>query len=72
MAKRVSGLARRIALRPDVVMTGGVALNKTMADCLSAELGLPVVLPQSPQTMGALGAAIFAKEHFERDRSEKE
>lgn len=64
VAKRVSGLARRIELRPDVVMTGGVALNRTMADCLAAELNLPVRLPESPQTMGALGAAIFAREHY--------
>lgn len=45
-------------------MTGGVALNQTMADCLSKELNLPVTLPTSPQTMGALGAALFAREHF--------
>ena len=66
LAKRVSGLGKRIELRPDVVMTGGVALNPTMAECLSAELGLPVRLPEHPQTMGALGAALFAKEHYER------
>ena len=60
VAKRVSGLGKRIELRPDVVMTGGVALNPTMAECLS------VRLPEHPQTMGALGAALFAKEHYER------
>lgn len=64
VARRVSGLAKRIDIRPQVVMTGGVALNRTMADCLSKELNLPVTLPTSPQTMGALGAALFAREHY--------
>ncbi|MCI9473071.1 MAG: 2-hydroxyglutaryl-CoA dehydratase [Flavonifractor sp.] len=64
VARRVCGLAKRIEIRPQVVMTGGVALNQTMADCLSKELNLPVTLPTSPQTMGALGAALFAREHF--------
>ena len=70
VAKRVSGLGKRIELRPDVVMTGGVALNPTMAECLSAELGLPVRLPEHPQTMGALGAALFAKEHYQRNHEQ--
>ena len=64
VARRVSGLAKRIEIRPQVVMTGGVALNKTMAECLAKELGVPVTLPSSPQTMGALGAALFAREHY--------
>lgn len=64
VARRVSGLAKRVEIRPQVVMTGGVALNETMTQCLSEELGAPVTIPESPQTMGALGAAIFAKEHF--------
>ena len=68
VARRVSGLAKRVEIRPQVVMTGGVALNGTMAQCLSEELGVPVTIPDSPQTMGALGAAIFAKEHFSMAR----
>lgn len=64
VARRVSGLAKRVEIRPQVVMTGGVALNETMAQCLSQKLDVPVTIPKSPQTVGALGAAMFAKEHF--------
>lgn len=64
VARRVSGLAKRVEIRPQVVMTGGVALNETMAQCLSQELDVPVTIPKSPQTVGAMGAAMFAKEHF--------
>ena len=66
VAKRVCGLVKRIRICPDVVMTGGVALNQAMANCLSQELELPVVVLESPQTVGALGAAIFAKEAYEK------
>jgi len=40
--------------------------NFAMGPYLKERLGLPVRLPEHPQTMGALGAALFAKEHYER------
>lgn len=66
VAKRVSGQALRVGVIPDVVMTGGVALNKHMVETLSNEIGYPISVPDRPQTVGALGAALFAAERYER------
>ena len=66
VAKRVSGQASRVGVRPDVVMTGGVALNQHMVESLSNEIGYPIEVPESPQTIGALGAALYALERLQR------
>lgn len=66
VAKRVCGLAKRISLKPDLVMTGGVALNDAMVHCMKEQVGIPIIKPENPQIMGALGAAMFALEHFKK------
>jgi (R)-2-hydroxyacyl-CoA dehydratese activating ATPase len=62
VAKRVAGLGGRVGITPDVVMTGGVALNKGVVDALEREIGEKIVVAENPQMMGALGAALFASE----------
>lgn len=64
IAKRVSGLAARVGVVPKVAMTGGVALNNNMVRALEKEIGYSIILPESPQTIGALGAAVFALEKY--------
>lgn len=66
VAKRVSGQASRVGVLPDVVITGGVALNRHMVKALGDELGYPIAVPNSPQTIGALGAALYALEKYEK------
>ena len=66
VAKRVSGQAGRVGVQPQVVMTGGVALNRHMVKALSAEIGYPISVPESPQTIGALGAALYAQEKYDK------
>jgi len=47
----------------EVVMSGGVVAHHPLVVTLLEErLGRPVLLPRSPQTVGALGAALLAKE----------
>ncbi len=62
IAQRVAGLINRIGLTPMIVMSGGVALNESVIKALETETGYDIVRLESPQTMGALGAAIYAKE----------
>jgi len=62
MARRVAGMARRVDLRPDVVMSGGVARNIGLVRAVEAELGLSLVVPELAQYAGALGAALLARE----------
>lgn len=63
IAQRIAGLCNRVVIRPDVAITGGVALNQNVVDCVSAELGRPIIKPDYPQGMGALGAALYAMEY---------
>ena len=45
-------------------MTGGVARNIGLVRALEKRLETPLVVPEMPQHMGALGAAIIAAERF--------
>lgn len=60
IAKRVAGLAGRIGVKPTVVMTGGVALNYDVVRALEKELGEKIIVPENPQIVGAIGAALYA------------
>ena len=60
IAKRVAGMCNRVGVEPKVVMTGGVALNADMVDCMAKELGVPVQAAPDCQAAGAIGAALAA------------
>jgi len=64
IAMRVAGLGGRIGIIPVVVITGGVALNSEIVGALAAEIGYSVIVAENPQTIGALGAALYASEGF--------
>ncbi len=60
VAKRVVEMA---ALTGEVVVSGGVvAHNPLVVDLLEKRGEVKILVPPSPQTIGALGAALFAKE----------
>ncbi len=61
VAQRVNSLAGRVGLVPPVLMSGGVAKNAGVVRALEAVLGLPLSVPEEPQIVGALGAALFAR-----------
>ena len=58
---RAYGLAKRLGIRPDVAMTGGVALNAALRRRLEEKIGLPIVTSELAQLNGALGAALTAR-----------
>lgn len=60
VAGRVAGLAHRVGVVPEVVMTGGVAQNTGIVKALENELGCPIKTSPLTQYNGALGAALFA------------
>lgn len=60
IASRVGSLAKRVGIRDDVVMTGGVALNKGMIRALEKNIGFKIHTSPYCQLNGALGAALFA------------
>jgi predicted CoA-substrate-specific enzyme activase len=61
IAERTAGLANRLGLANEVMMTGGVAKNPGVVRALSEKLAAPITVPPEPQIVGALGAAIIAR-----------
>lgn len=62
MAARLSGLAQRVGMQPEVMMSGGVSKNIGIIRAMEAKLGKQVLVPEDPQIVGALGAALDAQE----------
>jgi predicted CoA-substrate-specific enzyme activase len=62
IARRITGMVGQLGLKEPVVMTGGVAKSKGMVRALEKKLGAELLIPQEPQIIGALGAAIIARE----------
>lgn len=60
IALRIKGLAARVGVEPEVVLTGGVAQNSAVVEWLGRVLGQTVRVPPEPQITGALGAALYA------------
>lgn len=61
VASRVAAMVSSLTLRPDAVFTGGVAKNIGVKRFLEEEIGMELLVPDEPQFIGALGAALFAK-----------
>lgn len=68
VASRVVGLAHRVGVRDQVVMTGGVAQNTGIVQALEEELGHTVHTSPLTQYNGALGAALFAYQKYQREQ----
>lgn len=61
MAHRIVIMGNSVGFKKEVVFTGGVAKNVGMKKALEDEIRLEILIPEEPQIMGALGAAILAK-----------
>ena len=70
VAARVAGLAHRVGIREQVVMTGGVAQNKGVVTALEDELGVEIHTSPLTQYNGALGAALFAYQKYQKEHKD--
>ena len=71
IARRIHGMAFKVGVEEDVALTGGCSSNKALRKALEKRLHLPLAeLTMDPQLMGALGAALFAKEHYEEEKAQ--
>jgi predicted CoA-substrate-specific enzyme activase len=57
---RVGIMTLGLNIRPKVIFTGGVAKNLGVKRALEQELNIDIFLPEEPQIIGALGAALLA------------
>jgi predicted CoA-substrate-specific enzyme activase len=69
VVSRVISLCKRIGTERDVAVTGGVGLNRGLVKILEDELGLSVLVPEQPQLVAALGAAVLAQENINKGMS---
>lgn len=61
IASRISAMVRRVGLEQDVILVGGVAYNIGFVESIKRVLGVEnIVVPQDPEYVGALGAALVA------------
>lgn len=62
VAERALVLLKRVGLERELVITGGIAKNRGVIAALERILGFPPLIPSEPQIIGALGAALFARQ----------
>ncbi len=61
IADRLASLARRVGVEPTVMLVGGVARNIGLVEVLKNELDTEVIVPEFPESVCALGAALMAQ-----------
>ena len=64
ICERIANMAKSKIYDREITMTGGVAKNAAVVKTVSEMLNRPINVPEEPQIVGALGAAILAKEKF--------
>jgi predicted CoA-substrate-specific enzyme activase len=68
MVSRSVGLMRRVGIEREVTFTGGVTRNIGMVRGLNEALGFDVNVSDEAHFMGAIGAALFARDHIVGNR----
>ena len=72
LVKRVRGLLRRVGVEEDFVISGGIAKNVGVVRRLEERLETKANICFEPQIVGALGAALFARDLLEKKGKRRE
>jgi len=62
ISERVSSLLGKVGVEKDFIVTGGIGKNMGVVQRVEKKVGVSSFFPDEPQIVGALGAALFAKE----------
>ncbi|MBI2957436.1 MAG: CoA activase [Chloroflexi bacterium] len=62
IARRISSMVHRLGVEEQVIFFGGVAKNIGVVERLKHHLGKSIVVPEEPQIVTALGAALIARD----------
>lgn len=62
LAERIHTQMLEIGLERDIAAAGGVAWNKPVIGALENIIHMKILVPENPQLVGALGAALIAQE----------
>ena len=66
LARRVAIMGAPVGFKKEVVFTGGVAKNVGIRSALEEEIRLEILIPQEPQIVGALGAALLSQGELDK------
>jgi activator of 2-hydroxyglutaryl-CoA dehydratase len=65
VAQYVMRLVYKVDIEKDIAITGGIAKNTGFIKYLQEMMGIEFVeLPEDPQLIGAIGAAVFAADQL--------
>jgi activator of 2-hydroxyglutaryl-CoA dehydratase len=62
LARRIYTMMVKVGFQRDLLMVGGIACNIGMVKAIEEQAGCPVIVPENPILVGALGAALIAAE----------
>lgn len=68
LAHQIHPVLANVGVEPDMVMCGGVAKNTGVVDAVKQFLKIDISVPDSPDTLSALGAALIAEAAREKSK----
>lgn len=63
VVRRAAGMMKRVSDEEPILFAGGVARNPCICKLLEQSIGRKTTVPENPQMIGALGAALLAAEY---------
>jgi len=64
IVNRVASMVKMTGIHGEVIMSGGVAKNSGVVALMAEKLGNTIHVPEEPQIVGALGAALHAMRRY--------
>lgn len=66
ISRRIKSMIEQVGKEEKLIFTGGVAKNLALKKSLEKEIAREITVPQEPQIMGALGAALLAYQEIKK------
>lgn len=63
IADRITSMVRRVGIEKEIALIGGVARNIGFVKSLNEDLETDVIIPENPELISALGAAVIATDN---------